>query len=114
MTTERIKRKHGFTVRMNDQELEQLKRLSNGKPFAQMCRELLLSQIEKVEVVNRVQVSLHPKVLVELNRISSNLNQAVKVLNSTRDNLDISALLSVYELTEDMRELINVIKATKK
>lgn len=100
-------------IRLNDEEFASLKKLENGRPFAVMCREILLNNLSSVELVERTEVVLDHETVTALNKIGSNLNQIARQLNSV-GSLPIGSLLALHDISKNLTELINDIKALKK
>ena len=87
---------------------------SNNTTIAQYIREQLDLNLDPkytrkiyTETQKKVYKETDPKLLYEVNKIGSNLNQIAKYINTQKDNINIVEILkTLVEIESDMKRLI--------
>lgn len=102
---------HRVNLRLDDDELERLKKLAGNVPMARYCHERILQEKpkSKPEPVTQYKAT-SPELLRELNAIGRNLNQIARLGNTARrqNSLELLHLVAALELIhKDLNELIS-------
>lgn len=106
-------------IRLHESEYQRLKEKSGDAVFAKWCRNVLLEK--EVEVFAKSNYKpVDPDLMRELSRISSNINQIAKAINTGRigkRELKTSEILgmqlSLLRITEFIDEVRNAHQAVK-
>lgn len=96
-------------LRFSESEYQQLRATAGDVIFAKWCREILLgSEVTPSKAIQKAK-PVDPELLKELNRISTNVNQIAKVLNTAKmleQQLKQSDVLKLLLTFENINEFI--------
>ncbi len=106
-------------IRLHESEYQRLKEKSGNAVFAKWCRNILLEK--EIEVFTKTNYKpVDPDLMRELSRISSNINQIAKAINTGRigkrelKNSEILGMqLSLLRISEFIDEVRNAHQAVK-
>lgn len=106
-------------IRLHESEYQRLKEKSGNAVFAKWCRNVLLEK--EIEVFTKTNYKpVDPDLMRELSRISSNINQIAKAINTGQigkrelKNSEILGMqLSLLRISEFIDEVRNAHQAVK-
>lgn len=98
-----IKRTKEIKIRLTEDEYQALQARKTKPRLAEWLREMALDQKPK-----RTVKPVDPKLLYQLNKISTNINQIAKQCNIQKGNIDlISVAVSLNQIEKQLSELVN-------